>query len=119
MKPHRFMGVLVFTILGMSSLMGQTAVRLQFEIVKNGTLVAAPEVTVASGAEGSMTVEDVGRISFTPTLRSSDTVAVDFVIDSGGKHLQPRLVLGSEPGSMSWKSNTGGDAFVIRVRWSR
>ena len=111
--------VIAFLIGGTSVAIAQDAVRLQLEIVKDGSTVATPEVSVISGTTGTIEL-DRGRIAFTPTQRGSESVAVAFDIRVGGKRLQPRLVISrDEPGSVSWQSDTGSESFKIRVSWIR
>lgn len=113
----RFMAAVVLFVAGTSFVFAQSPVRLQFEILKNGSTVAAPEVSVASGKEASVSANGVGSIRFTPTIRSSDSLRVAFVIESGGKQLTPSLTIGNRPGSISW-SAANGDAFVLRISWT-
>jgi hypothetical protein len=109
-----------FVCFGGSLAIAQESIRLQFEVVKNGATVARPEVSVASGAAGSIEVDGVGRFAFTPTLSGSHAVAIGFDISSGGKQLQPRLVIsGDEPGSLSWTSDTRAQSFKLTVSWMR
>jgi hypothetical protein len=104
---------------GASQTIAQESIRLQFEVVKDGSTVAKPEVSVISGSAGSIEVDDVGRIAFTPTFRGSDAVAVAFDIRSGGKQLQPRLVINkNEPGTLSWTSDAR-ESFKLTVSWIR
>ena len=115
--------LLVFACLfsaGTSLAIAQESIRLQFEIVKDGSIVAKPEVSVISGSAGTIEVDDVGSFAFTPTFRGSDAVAIAFDIGSGGKQFQPRLVIGkNEPGTLSWTSDTRAQSFKLRVSWVR
>jgi hypothetical protein len=98
---------------------GQESIRLRFEVVKDGTTVATPEIAVAAGATGRLKVDAVGDIAFTPTLRGSDSVDIAFHVTSAGKDLQPRLVIThDEPGAVSWTS-PGPHACKLRVSWVR
>jgi hypothetical protein len=98
---------------------GQESIRLRFEVVKDGTTVATPEVSVAAGATGSIKVDAVGDIAFKPTLRGSESVDIAFHVTSAGKGLQPRLVIThDEPGAVSWTS-PGPHAFKLSVSWVR
>jgi hypothetical protein len=119
MKVHQLF-VVAFLIAGTSVAIAQDSVRLQLEIVKDGSTVATPEVSVIPGSTGTIELDRVGRIAFTPTLGGSESVAVAFDIRVGGKRLQPRLVISrDEPGSVSWQSDTGSESFKIRVSWIR
>jgi hypothetical protein len=117
MKPNRlFVTVLLLTT---APMIAQSPVRLQFDVLRNGGSIAKPKVTVASGGTGTLEIDNVGTFKFTPTLRSADTVKIAFVIDSGGRRLQPILVIRDEPGSVSWTSDRGADSFEMRVSWVR
>ena len=104
---------------GMSPVIAQQSIRLQFEVTKDGSTVAKPEMSVNSGAAGRIEIADVGRVVFTPTLRDSD-VAIAFDISSGGKQFKPRLVISAnEPGSISWTSDARQESFTLTVSWVR
>lgn len=113
--------VVTFVVVGcgLALVAAQCAIRLQFEVYENGTLIAEPAVTVESATTGRVVVERVGTIAFTPALRDANRVAIAFNIQSGGRQLTPRLVLSDEPGSISWAAETGEDAFELRVAWIR
>jgi hypothetical protein len=101
-----------------SPAMAQESIRLQFEILKDGSTLARPEVTVIAGTAGTIEVDGVGRFDFTPTFRGATGVAVAFVIHAGDKKLDPRLVIGkNEPGTLSWTSNTRTQTVTVRVFW--
>ena len=96
----------------------QDTIRLQFQVVKNGAIVASPEITVISGSAGSLDVEGVGSVTVTPTA-SADTVDLVFDIRSGRTRLQPRLVVGTNaPGVLSWTGETR-DSFKVTMSWIR
>jgi hypothetical protein len=104
----------------MSSAIAQESIRLQFEVVKDGSTVAKPLVSLTSGSAGSIEVDGVGRFVFTPTSRGLDDLAIAFDISSGGRRFQPRLVITkSEPGSLSWTSDTRTESFTLTVSWVR
>jgi hypothetical protein len=105
--------------LGASLANGQESIRLRFEVLKDGTTVAKPEIAVAAGATGSIKLDAVGDIAFTPTLRGSDSVAIAFHVTSAGKEFQPRLVITQDaPGALSWTS-PGPHACKLSVSWVR
>jgi len=119
MKLNRLLVFAFLLSVGTSSALAQESIRLQFEVVKNGSTVATPEVSVISDSAGSIEVEGVGKFAFTPASRGSDAVAITFDISSGGKQFQPRLVIGrKQPGSLSWTSETG-ESFKLKVSWVR
>ena len=97
----------------------QDTIRLQFQVVKNGSIVANPEMSVFSGLAGSIEVEGVGRVTVTPTVRGSDAVAVVFDIRSGGNRLQPQLVIGtSDSGVLTW-TGEARQSFKLTISWIR
>jgi hypothetical protein len=119
MKSSRlFVFALVFSF-SISPAVAQQPIRLQFEVVKNGSTVARPEVLVDLGSASSIAMDGVGRLEFTPTLRDSD-LAIAFVVRSGSKQLRPSLVISKrEPGYVSWRSDTGAESFKLTVSWVR
>jgi len=120
MKLHRLFTLAILFSVGTSLTMAQESIGLKFEIVKDGSTVAQPEVSVTSGSAGRIEIDGVDQFAFTPTFRGSGTVAIAFDIKAGGKRLQPRLVIGkSEPGTLSWTSETRGQSFKLRVSWIR
>jgi hypothetical protein len=120
MKLNRLFVFAILFSVGTSVTIAQESIRLGFEVVKNGSTVAQPEVSVTSGSAGSIEIDGVGQFAFTPTLRGSDAVAIAFDIKAGAKRLQPRLVIGkSEPGTLSWTSETRSESFKLKVSWIR
>jgi hypothetical protein len=87
--PMKFSRLLVVgcLFLGASLANGQDPIRLRFEVVKDGKTVAKPEIAVVAGATGSMKLDGVGNIAFTPTLRGSESVDIAFHVTSAGKEL--------------------------------
>lgn len=120
MKLNRFFAFAILCSVGTSLTMAQESIGLKFDVVKDGSTVAQPEVSVTSGSAGSIEFDGVGQFAFTPTVRGSDAVTIAFDIKAGGKRLQPRLVISkSEPGTLSWTSETAGQSFKLRVSWIR
>ena len=117
MKVNRlFVLALLFSVSVCPGLAQQSA-RLQFQVVKNGSIVARPEVVASVGAASSMAIDGVGLFEFTPTVRGSD-LAIAFEIRSAGKQLRPSLVITrNEPGNLSWRSTTGAQSFKLTVSW--
>jgi hypothetical protein len=119
MKLSRLLVFAVVFSVSMSPVIAQQSIRLQFEVVKNGSTVARPEVSVDAGSASSIAIDGVGRFEFTPTLRGSD-LAIAFDVRSGGKQLRPSLVITRrEPGYLSWKSDTRAESFKLTVSWVR
>lgn len=99
-----------------SSAVAQEAVRLQFELYKNDSIVGRPSVTVHEKETGTLTLENVAQLSFTPSRIDAEKIAIAFNVIAGEKSFRPRLVLqGQQAGSISWKSATGADSFELRV----
>lgn len=120
MKLHRLFVFAILFSVGASLTMAQESIGLKFEVVKDGSTVAQPEVSVTSGSAGRIEIDGVGQFAFTPTFRGSDSVAITFDIKTGGKQLQPRLVISkSEPGTLSWTSETRPESFKLKVSWIR
>ena len=118
MKSNRLIAVVFLCSVGMSLVVAQESIRLQFEVVKDGATVATPEVSVTPGSAGSIEIDNVGRFVFTPTFRGSDAVAIAFDIRADGKRFQPNLVIGkNEPGSLSWTSDTREASLKVTVSW--
>jgi hypothetical protein len=110
--------VFLFSV-GTSLAIAQEPIRLQFEVVKDGSTVAKLAVSVTSGSAANIEIANVGKFAFTPTFRGSD-VAIAFDISSGGKQLRPRLVISkNEPGTLSWTSVTRAESFKLTVSWVR
>jgi hypothetical protein len=119
MKLSRLLVLVSVFSVGNSLVTAQESIRLQFEVAKDGSTVAKPEVSVNSGSAGRIEIDNVGRFVFTPTVRGSD-VAIAFDITAGGKQFQPRLVISeNKPGSISWTSGTGAESFKLTVSWVR
>lgn len=96
------------------------SIRLHFTVMKDGATIASPEMSVEAGTTGSIDLDAVGRIAFTPATRTSESIAVTFEIKSAGKNLQPILVVAkNQPGSLSWPSDTGSGSFNLSVSWVR
>ena len=119
MKSRRLFAFAFLFLLGMSPAIAQESIRLQFDVAKDGTTVAKPQIAVNPGSAGSMEISDIGKFVFTPTFRGSD-VAITFDINSGGKQFKPILVISkNEPGAISWTSDTRTESFTLTVSWVR
>jgi hypothetical protein len=118
MKSSRLFVVAFLFSIGMSPAIAQESVRLQFEVAKDGSTVARPEMSVNLDSAASIAIDGVGQLEFTPTLRGSD-LAIAFDVRSGGKQMRPSLVITrSEPGYVSWKSDAR-ESFKVSVSWVR
>ena len=97
MKHSRLFVLACLVAVGLSPAIAQQPTRLLFEITKDGSLVAIPELWLQSGIEGriDLVVDDDWRgnpllkgmretIRVTPTVRGDD-IAVAFNISTGGK----------------------------------
>jgi len=107
---------------GMSSPLAQERTRLQFEVTIDGSIVARPQMSVPSGGEGRLELNEVHgeeRVTFTPTVRGDD-VAVAFDINSGGRQFRPTLVITrTVPGSVEWTSSTRAQTIRLTVSLSQ
>jgi hypothetical protein len=107
MSLRRMLLVCAIGLICVCSADAQESVRLRFHIVRDNSVLATPEVTVASGSAGHIDINKVLSCVFTPTLRDS-RLTVAFDIRSGDKHLQPQLEIGkNDPGAVSWRSASG------------
>ena len=113
---HRTAVAAFLVCCGTISVLTQSTIRLQFELYQDGTLIAKPTVSVASGETGSLALESAGYVTFKPVQNTADSIAVDFEISSGDKEIKPRLVLRADSGSLSWTSATGRTV-ELRVAW--
>lgn len=108
-----------FVFSSVTTAIAQDSLRFQFDVTKGGSSVGKPEVSVNAGSAGRIEIDNVGRISFTPSVRGSD-VAIAFDISSGGKQFRPSLVISKDkPGSISWTSAAGAESFNLTVSWVR
>jgi hypothetical protein len=120
MRMTRFWVPALFVLTWISVGTAQNSIRLRFEVYRNGALVGNPEVSVTSGTTGSLAMDGIGTIAFTPTSRDSDSVSVAFDIDSCDKHAHPRVVVrGNDPGSASWSCTASKESFKVTVTWVR
>jgi hypothetical protein len=105
-----------------STAIGQESPRLLFEVTVGGSLVARPEMSVRSGGEGHIVLnqkQGEARVTFTPTVRGDD-IAIAFVITDGDKRLTPTLVITrAVPGSIEWMSPAQGRTVRLAVSWVR
>jgi hypothetical protein len=120
-----FAAVLIASTLSATA---QEQVRLQFE-VSRGSLVAKPELRVASGSEGLIVAgtdppANSGlagtreRIVVVPTVRGND-VEIRFTIISGDREFRPSLVISDAiRGSLEWPS-IDGQPVRLTVTWIR
>jgi hypothetical protein len=105
--------VLGFT-LAIVSLTAQENIRLRFDVYKNGSQIASPTMVVKDKETGSMKVDGVADLSFTPSRIDANKIAVALDVVSGDMTAKPRLVLlNQESVSLSWKSAT--DSFEILI----
>jgi hypothetical protein len=112
--------------LGMTPLIAQETARLQIEITRDNTSVARPELKVASGGEGRVSIGESSRdplikdmretITITPTVRGDD-IALAFNIDSGSRQLRPSLVISKDvKGAFEWVA-ADGRPVRLTVAW--
>jgi hypothetical protein len=117
MLKRLFFAVLVLSVEPLVAAPGD--IKLQFEIFKNGTLIATPVLTVQEGGKGSLSLPNVIDVSLTPNriAQDQDTVAIAFELTAAGKTIRPRMVLlKEERGVLSWKP--ASDSLELRVATS-
>src|SRR4051812_50229009 len=96
MKFSRVGAVIAVVSFGVSLAIAQDSIRLQFEVIKDGVIVATPAVSATAGVTGRLDVADVGTVAFTPTLRGPDSVTIAVDIRSAGKEVHPPPGVGEE-----------------------
>jgi hypothetical protein len=128
MKLTRTIVVAAVFIASTLTAVAQERVRLQFEVTR-GSLVARPELRVASGSEGLIVAgtdppHNSGlagtreRIVVVPTVRGDD-VEIKFAITSGDRQFRPSLVISDAiRGSVEWTSSDG-QPMRLDVTWVR
>jgi len=85
----------------------QEPIRLRFQIISNGSVVANPELVVNRGSIGRIEVKDSVSLAFTPRIDDS-RLTLAFDIRTGDKHLRPQLGIDSNnSGVISWTSASG------------
>lgn len=101
---------------------------LQFEITKDGTLIATPELLLQPGSVGRIHMDSDDapnaplvkgmheRIALTPTVQG-DSLSIAFDITSADKRLQPSLAISKDvKGAFEWV-NREGQAIRMTVSW--
>jgi hypothetical protein len=114
---HRLMVVVAAVVLVTLSTQAQEPISLNFEVLKAGSLVARPSVSVNDGETGSLSFDGGPTIRFTPRRVATDKVSVAFEIERGGKTVKPRLILlNQEQGTLSFAAQDGATPFELRVK---
>jgi hypothetical protein len=99
--------VLVLSLVSVCSTNAQESIRLRFKVVRNGSVLANPEMSVNQGSAGRIEIKDIVSLVFTPTV-SDSRLSLAFDIKTGDRHLKPQLVIDKlEPGAISWTSASG------------
>ena len=114
--------------LGVPAASAQEAHRFQFEIIKDGAVVAKPLVRVSPGGRGEIWIGADGsnapepfnglreRIYLTPTVQG-DNISIAFDITSDTKKFRPSLAISKDvKGSFEWVS-TAGQTIRLTVSW--
>lgn len=92
--------------------------RLQFEISKNGTVVARPVLKLEAGKAGSIALNDGLTFTLTPSRIDANTVRITCNVEIDNARPQLRFDLrGQEQGSGS--ITFGGDSFDIKAAVTR
>jgi hypothetical protein len=113
---------------GTSPAVAQEPTRLQIQVIRDGSIVARPELRLASGREGRLEMSDEflppnhrlkglrEKIAITPTVRGDD-IALAFNIASAGKQFGPSLVISKDVrGSVEWTA-ADGQPIRLSVSW--
>jgi hypothetical protein len=129
MRWNRLFVFACLVTLGTSPAMAQEEARLQIEVVRDGSVVAKPQLRMPSGRQGLLRLSDESianpgpllkglreNISITPTIRG-DEIALAFTIASGDKQLRPALVISKDVrGSVEWTA-ADGQPIRLAVTW--
>jgi hypothetical protein len=113
---NRLMTIVAVVVFLTLSTQAQEPISLNFEVLKGGSLVAKPSVSVNDAEAGSLTFDGGPAIRFTPRRLATDKVSVAFEIERAGKTVKPRLILlNQEQGTLSFAAQDGTTAFELRV----
>ena len=128
MRSPQAIVVAFVAALGIVTVNAQEAHHFQFEIIKDGAVVAKPLVRVAPGQRGEIWIGADGpnapepfrglreRIYLTPTVQG-DTISIAFDITSDTKKFRPSLVISKDiKGSFEWTS-TSGQTIRLSLSW--
>jgi hypothetical protein len=101
---------------------------LRFEVAKNGTAVAAPELRLRSGMLGRINLDSRDaptaplasglreKIALTPTVQG-ENISIAFDITSDTRQFRPTLVISKDiKGGLEWVS-TDGHTIRLTVSW--
>jgi hypothetical protein len=103
--------------------------RLQIEVVRNGSIVARPDLMGEAGRElrvaldGQFAVNPVLKglretVTITPTVKGDD-IFLAFNIASGGKQFRPSLMISKDVrGSVEWTA-ADGQPIRLAVSWGQ
>lgn len=92
----------------------QDTFRLQIQVYKNGTQVAAPTISATEDQTASLNLAGVGSVTLSPKRLDAERTAVALEVVSEGQTIKPRLVLrGTEPGTVTWQASR--EAFEVRI----
>lgn len=103
----------LLVVAGLASVIGQAqtvmptaaSIPLRFEFVKAGAKVATIAASVTSGSTGSIEIDGIPSLAFTPAQRA-DALEIVFAVGLSG--LRPRMMLyGSAQGAIQLRSESG------------
>ena len=129
MKSSRMFVFACLVALGVSPAVTQERTVLQIELIRNGSLVAKPQLNLWPGIEGRLVLRDPGvavtnpvlrglneEVVVTPTVRGDDITLV-FTITSGDKKYRPTLVISKDiRGSVEWRA-VDGQPLMLTFSW--
>jgi hypothetical protein len=114
MRFRRLLFVSMLCLLFIAPGNAQESIRLRFQITRNGSVVANPEMSINQGSVGRIDIKDSVSVAFTPRVLES-RLTLTFDIENGDKHLQPQLAIDTiKPAAISW-TNASGDSIRITV----
>ena len=107
MGLRRLLFVCVLFWVFVSSGIADESIRLRFQIIKNGAVVANPEMSINEGSVGRIEIRDSLSLAFAPRVYDSH-LTLTFDIEAGDKHLQPQLAVDTTgPATISWTTAHG------------
>lgn len=128
MKWTRLSVFACLVAVGVSPAMAQNSTVLRIEVVRDGSVVARPELRLPPGREGRLAL--VGgewvsnpllkglreNVAITSTVRGDD-ITLAFNITSGDRQFRPSLVISKDiRGSLGWTA-ADGQPLMLTVSW--
>jgi hypothetical protein len=127
MKLRRLFVLACLVALGVSPAMAQDSTVLRIEVIRDGSVVARPELRPLPGRGGRLELN--GEWASNPTMRGlrenvvithtvqGDDITLAFLITSGDKQFKPSLVISKDiRGSVGWTA-ADGQPLMLTVSW--